>query len=251
MVGPWRREAIVMSPRKVFALVVALIPLAGIVAAQSSPMPRARTRTIRLEEAKLIVEMNDTDRDAGLQIFLDGEEWRKMTIDAPDGERMLAINGRGRLKNWGLTELFSESSEPPLKEFPLKRFKKLWPEGTYRFVGTTIEGDKLKGKARLSHDIPKGPQFTAPADGATVADADLTASWTATSQPQGVNVVGYQVVVESQDPVKTFSVDIPASVTSVTIPDEYLQPGGKYGLEVLAIEASGNQTLSAVGFRVA
>jgi Fibronectin type III domain len=240
-----------MSRRITIGLVVALLPLAGLVAARSSPSPRARTKTIRLEQAKLIVEMNDTDRDAGLQIFLDGEEWRRMTIDAPDGRRMLAINGRGRLKNWGLTELFSESSEPPLKEFPLKRFKRLWPEGTYRFVGTTIEGDRLRGKARLSHDIPKGPQLSAPADGATVPDADLTASWTASAQPQGVNVTGYQVVVESQDPVKTFSVDVPASVTSVTIPDEYLQPGTRYGLEVLAIEASGNQTLSSVSFRLA
>lgn len=233
--------------------IIALLPVVSLVfgIAAASPSTRGPSKTVRLDDARLIVEVNATDGDAGLQILLDGEAWRSMTIDAPDGRRMLVINGRTRLRNYGLTELFSESSEPPFNQFPLGKFKKLWPEGTYRFVGTTIEGDTLKGKARLSHDIPNAPQFTTPADGATVPDADLTASWTAASQPQGVNIVGYQVVVESQDPVQTFRVDVPTSVTSVTIPKEYLQPGGKYGLEVLAIEASGNGTLSAVEFSVA
>jgi Fibronectin type III domain len=240
-----------MTGRTPLVALTALTLVGGMAVASSAPAPRGPSETVRLEEASLIVEVNATDGDAGLQIFLDGDAWRRMTIEAPDGRRMLAINGRTRLRNWGLTELFSESSEPPFTEFPFRRFKRLWPEGIYRFSGTTIEGDRLKGRARLSHDIPNGPNITAPANDATVPDADLTASWTAASQPQGVNIVGYEVVVESQDPVKTFSMDVPTSVTSVTIPDEYLQPGTRYGLEVLAIEASGNQTLTAVEFRVA
>jgi hypothetical protein len=239
----------IVTRRTPLVLLIAVTLVGGIAVASSSLSPRAKT--IRLEEASLIVEVNATDGDAGLQVFLDADAWKRMTMEAPDGRRMLAINGRTRLRDYGLTELFSESSEPPFKEFPLRRFKKLWPEGTYRFVGTTIEGDTLKGKARLSHDIPNGPHIASPANGATVPDTDLTASWTAASQPAGVNVVGYEVVVESQDPVKAFSVDVPASVTSVTIPAEYLQAGSEYGFEVLAIEASGNQTLTSVQFRVA
>ncbi len=39
------------------------------------------------------------------------------------------------------------------------------------------------------------------------------------------------------------------SVTSIALPDGLLEPGSAYGWEVLAIERSGNQTLSSGSFR--
>ncbi len=238
-----------MGRRVTLTALTALSFVFGI-AATSSPSPRApaASKTVRLDEATMIVEVNATDGDAGLQIFLDGEAWRSMTITAPDGRRMLAINGRTRLKNYGLTELFSESSEPPFDQFPLKKFKRLFPEGRYSLVGTTIEGDRLAGRARLSHDIPDGPQITAPADGSTVPPGSVVASWNPVPEPSGINVVGYRAIVEREDPLRVFSVDLPASVTSVTIPQEYVESGTKYKLEVQAIEASGNQTLTEIEF---
>jgi len=44
------------------------------------------------------------------------------------------------------------------------------------------------------------------------------------------------------------SIYVPASVTSVTVPNEFLEPGTVYKWEVLAIEESGNQTLSSSEF---
>jgi hypothetical protein len=240
-----------MSRRLVPAVLVALVSLAGIVAAGSSPSARARTKTIRLDEATMIVEVNATDGDAGLQVFLDGEPWRRMIITAPGGREIAAVKTKSRLRNYGLTELFSESSEPSFKEFPLKQFKKLFPEGRYRFAGATIEGERLVGKARLSHDIPKGPTITSPADGSTVPPGSVVASWNPPPEPSGINIVGYRAIVEREDPLRVFSVELPASVTSVTVPQEYLQSGTKYKLEVQAIEASGNQTLTEVDFSVA
>jgi hypothetical protein len=241
-----------MSRRTTLSALTALPLVFGIAAASPSPgsLLRAPDKTVRLEEATMIVEVNATDGDAGLQIFLDGEAWRSMTITAPDGRRMLAINGRTRLKNYGLTELFSESSEPPFTKFPLRKFKRLFPEGRYRFVGTTIEGDRLAGRARLSHDIPDGPQITAPADGSTVPPGSVVADWNPVPEPSGINIVGYRAIVEREDPLRVFSVDLPASVTSVTIPQEYVESATKYKLEVQAIEASGNQTLTEVEFSV-
>jgi hypothetical protein len=52
--------------------------------------------------------------------------------------------------------------------------------------------------------------------------------------------------VEREDPLRVFSVALPASVTSVTIPSEFLEPATRYKLEVQAIEASGNQTLTEI-----
>jgi hypothetical protein len=47
-----------------------------------------------------------------------------------------------------------------------------------------------------------------------------------------------------------FQADLPASVNSVTIPPEYLEPGTDYKIEIQSIEKSGNQTISELPFRV-
>jgi hypothetical protein len=234
------------------AVLTVVTLLLGIAAARSAPTPNGETtqNVVRLDEVRMIVEVNATDGDAGLQVFLDGEAWRTMTVLRPDGREIIDIDTKSRLKNYGLTELFSESSEPTFEEFPLKKFKRLFPEGKYGFEGTTIEGDRLVGKAKLSHDIPDGPNITSPADGATVAPDNVVASWVPVPQPAGVNIVGYRAIVEREDPLRVFSVDLPASATSVTIPSEFLEPGIEYKLEVQAIEASGNQTLTEITFLV-
>jgi hypothetical protein len=241
-----------MKRRTMLAGLTALVSLFGIVTASSSPGPatRAASRTVRLDEATMIVEVNATDGDAGLQVFLDGEPWRRMTLSAPNGRQILAVNTRTKLRNYGLTELFSESSEPPFDEFPLNKFKRLFPEGRYRFVGTTIEGQRIAGRARLSHDIPDGPEITSPASDSTLPPGTILASWNPVPEPSGINIVGYRAIVEREDPLRVFSVDLPASVTSVTVPQEFVESGTEYKLEVQAIEASGNQTLTEVSFSV-
>jgi hypothetical protein len=210
----------------------------------------AASNPIRLAEATMIVEVNATDGDAGLQVFLDGEPWRSMTISSPDGRTMLAVNAEGRLRDFGLTELFSESSEPPFDVFPLEQFKALFPEGRYAFAGTTIGGERLVGSARLSHDIPDGPVITSPADGATVGRDNVIARWNLVTTPAGIDVVGYRAILTRERPLRVFSADLPASATGVTVPSEFLESGIEYKLEVQAIEASGNQTLTEIVFLV-
>jgi hypothetical protein len=78
----------------------------------------------------------------------------------------------------------------------------------------------------------------------------VTIHWTqVTSPPPGfpneaIQIAGYQIIVDS------FQVTLPASSTEVTLPREFvqsLQPG-THGFEVLAIEAGGNQTITASSF---
>jgi hypothetical protein len=58
-----------------------------------------------------------------------------MNISAPNGRRILAVDTKNRLEGYGLTELFSESSEPSFDEFPLRKVKRLFPEGATDSTG--------------------------------------------------------------------------------------------------------------------
>ena len=62
-----------------------------------------------------------------------------------------------------------------------------------------------------------------------------------------VQIVGYHVVVSQSGGEGTpqLDVDVSKDETSVTVPKQFLQPGNRYGFEVLATEKSGNQTISA------
>lgn len=227
-----------------WALVAALVVTAPIMVAAT------RAKPVQFADARLIVEVNATDGDAGLQIFVDAEPWKQVTVTRPDGQQIVDFRTAGPVDGYGLTELFSESSEPPFTEFPLERFKELFPAGVYSFAGTTIDGTPLTGTATLSHAIPNGPTLLAPADGGRVAADDAVVRWEPGAQPAGVTIVGYQVVVTREKPQRVLSVDVPASVTSLTIPPEFLQARTGYALEVLAIDASGNQTLTQTAFSV-
>jgi hypothetical protein len=205
---------------------------------------------VTLTDAKVFIEFNATAQDAGIQIFLDGEQWKKLKIVSPAGRKIFVVQGKGSVKRLGLTELHFESEEPSLDELPIEELFALFPEGQYRFAGRTIEGDKVTGTATFTHDIPDGPVVVSPAVGAMVNRDDTVITWNEVTTPAGIEIVGYQVTVvqEQPVPVREFVVDLPADATSVKVPPEFLQAGGHYFLEVLAIEAGGNQTITEGSF---
>lgn len=233
------------------SLVLVLVPLAGLLAVLPSATAETKNKARPFEAADLKVEINATDGDAGLQVFLDDEAWKKIKIVNPAGRKMVDLKATGPLKNYGLTELFSESSEPPFDEFPLEQFKRLFPEGDYLFTGTLIDGTKLRSNVPLTHDFPDGPQIVTPQDGDVLARDQVVILWEPVTTPPGVDIAGYQVLAVADDgSEKTYSVDLPASARQIPVPGAFLQPQTAYKVEVLAIEASGNQTLTEVTFTV-
>ena len=86
---------------------------------------------------------------------------------------------------------------------------------------------------------------------------DLAIAWdpvTETVDGGPVDITGYEVIVtkEVEDDPHGFSrptldVHLPPDVLQLTVPVEFLEPNTIYELEVLALEVSGNQTIS-VGF---
>jgi Fibronectin type III domain len=210
----------------------------------------ADVKPIEFSDARLKVEINATDGDAGLQIFLDGEAWNEVELLDPQGDAILDVDVTGRAEDFGLTELFSESSEPPFVEFPLEQFKQLFPAGTYTFRGTTIDGVPITASAALTHDFPDGPQILSPVADARVRRDEVVVQWVPVTTPAGIDIAGYQVLVVQEEPVlRVFSADVPATATRLSVPAEFLQPRTEYKVEVLAIEAGGNQTLTELTFR--
>ena len=154
-----------------------------------------RDEPVEFKEARLRVEINSTDGDAGLQIDLDHEPWQSLRLETPDGRTILDVRNRGVLKGYGLTELFSESSEPPFTEFPLDEFESLFPEGTYTFTARTVDGTRVQSTFDLTHAFPAGPEILFPAEDAEVTDDTLVVEWDPGDQPTNVEIVEYVRVV--------------------------------------------------------
>jgi hypothetical protein len=217
---------------------------------------------IPLKEAKLNIEHNAKDKDTGFQGFIDSEGWNMITVTGPGG-MVLEFKGTGNLGSLGLTELFFETVEPENADVPIAKLLKTLPEGNYKFRGTAIEVGEIKGRtigtAWLTHDIPEGPDLLSPAEGAIVpVDEDLVVSWSPvdkTIEGSDINIIAYQLIIEKDEPPHLhmigkmgLSMYLPASVTEIPIPKEFLEPGTDYDWEVLAIEESGNQSLNSSQF---
>lgn len=218
--------------------------VAGAAAALLIALAAAPASARRLDEARMIIELNTTDEDVGIQIFLDGDQWKKLKVFDPDGRKIFDVKAGGSVRLLGLTELFFESEEPSLDELPLADLLALFPEGRYEFVGKTVDNKPLTGHARFTHAIPAGPILVAPVEGAVVDPDNTVIEWQAVADPPGSEIVAYQVIVEREDPLRVFDVKLPASATSVTVPAEFMEPATEYKFEVLAVEEGGNQSIA-------
>ena len=222
--------------------------------AGTADQPHTASPEVQLEDARLKFEINATDGDGGVQVFIDAEEWRTMSIFDPQGHRIFSTETRGRLARFGGSELFLESGEPPFSELPLHELLEQWPAGVYRFRGTGSDGQVFRGSAHLTHRLPAGPELVSPLEGsAPQRPRDTVMRWRRVPAPPGSRIIGYQVLVERETgrkalPVVTLDVTMPATATRLRVPPGFLRPNTAYSWEVLAIERTGNQTLSSSSF---
>jgi len=210
---------------------------------------------IPFSKTKIIIEVNATAGDGGIQISLDAVGWKRLEVFDPNGDKVFDVSGSGSVGLTGVTELFFESAEPSFEDLPLIQLLARFPAGQYTFKGTTVDEQTLTGKAPLTHAIPAGPVIVSPLDGAVVNPNNTVIEWEPVTTPfqvggSAVNIVAYQVIVERVKPtLRVFSVDLPATATDVTVPSAFMEPKTVYKFEVLAIEAGGNQTISEGGFK--
>lgn len=265
--GPWVRTAAASS-----ALALGLGGFSG-VRAQGN----GNEDTSDFGTASVVVEINATVGDIGIQALFNADAWKDTRIYSPNAEKVFDEQATGSLAQQGLTENAFESAEPlctadpgqpDARVVPLSEFIGRFPEGNYSFIATTIEGEKLQDRTQLTHDLPAAPKILG-FDGTTITwqagtdlgkcqDDDLVSGGTI-PDPASVELVGWEVTVEpagneSADPLRIYSVQLPAGVsTMVTVPsqfvDSYLADGvTAFKVEIGAIEASGNRTFSEENF---
>jgi len=198
-----------------------------------------------LEEARIYIEYNASGNDLGFHVFLDGEDWKSLTIRNPFDEIVFEVEGSAGYAELGLTELFFEGAEPTLDEYPLEDLLALFPEGEYTFEGVTVDDDPITGAAELSHDVPAAPSVRVKRRG-----DEVTIRWKAVTGPAEIlpdgeiEIEGYQVLVDS------LAVTLDAEARSFEVPEELLDSleAGEIEFEVLAIDTSGNQTITEGSF---
>ena len=219
-------------------------------------LPRDKQATIAT--AKLLIEYNSTDEDIGVHGAFDDDGWSELCVYDPNGKQVLAVKPQSQLKDLTMAGIFFESREPPSAEFSFDDLKATFPEGQYGVRGISFDGTGLTGSATFTHDVPAPPTVTSPLDGAVVPTTDLVVEWadvTETVDGDPVTITGYEVIVtkvDHEDPhgfsTPIFDVHVPPDRNALAVPVEFLEPGTEYELEVLALEVSGNQTITVSFF---
>ena len=208
------------------------------------------------EEATVLLQLNDTDGDLGFHLRLDGDPWRRVTIEGPDGRRLYDVRLRGELRRQGLTEMTFESAEPTFDELDPDELFERFPEGEYRLEGRGFDGERFDSTSELSHLIPAAPAnlmvsgMPAPDDcdgGAPEIAPPIVISWdpvetshATLGEPGEVEVDSYELAVEGESVEYTFNVE--DDITSIALAMEALPSGEEVKYQVLVREADGNES---------
>ena len=233
------------------------------------PADAKPSQTTRIATAKLILEYNSTDRDLGVHGAFDDHGWRILCVFDPSGRLVLKVTPKSQLRDLTMAGIFFESREPPLSKFGFADLPFRFPEGQYAVRAESFDGKILVGSATFTHDVPAPPIIDAPTLAADPRGAkknpvplqDLAVRWqdvTQTTAGRPVDITGYEVIVTNEgaeDPngfsQPIYDVHVPPTLNSLRVPVEFLEPDTMYEVEVLALEVSGNQTITVGFFKTA
>ena len=261
--------------RSIRGLAIFLVPMVVIILGITVPELWANDdEEIPFDEAHLFFELNNTDGDLGIHALIDGDAWKRLMIEDTNERKMLDVEVTGRLRRQGLTEIFFESAEPTFDELPPTKFFQRFPAGIYEIEGRTLEGEELENEVLLTHVMPapvdditlncvpvnletidcddentvpivEGPSVIIRWEEVTMSHPDANGGGAGVQPPVPVNIVNYEVVIEVETEAgfsSTTSVILPPNKTSFTVPAEVIALGDEFKYEILAREATYNQT---------
>lgn len=223
---------------------------------------KKKKKSVELDEAKVFIEWNSTDRDHGMQFFWDSDGFTRMMVFNDRGKLFLDVNSKKNLKKQGLTEVAIESVEPEESEQSRRQFFRRFPEGDYRFWGRSIEGGWLWGEAEFTHDLLEPVEFDLPI---TLPNISWEEPLVDDETGEPLDVVGYEIVIElvvlvvdeddeEEEVVFKETTTLSADFTTYVVSDTFMTLIGSFDLEdifelkieILADEPSGNRTITEI-----
>ncbi len=196
------------------------------------------------EDVSVRFEQNATDGDveAVFEAIGGDEGLAKLTLSAPDGHAVVELTSPGK-SAMGIREFHFESPEPT----DVAALQKAYPEGQYTFTATTSSGEQLEGKSTLSHKLPVPTSFVFPkADARNVPAKNLKITWAPVK-----GVAGYTLELSPAKTSAHIEVKLPANMTSFSVPDGFLIPGGKCQLGIGTVSSAGNVSVIETTFTTA
>jgi hypothetical protein len=193
------------------------------------------------EFATINVEQNATDGDTEVVITAKaGDEGLvRLAVRSPDGRHVAFVSSPDR-STQGLREFAFESPEPEGEAILAS-----YPEGTYVFTGTSTTGERFRGTAVLSHELPAPVTILNPGQDAEVPSDALTILWSAVP---GIREYVVEFENESADPEQVLRVNLPAEATSFEVPASMLVPGADYQVGVWTVGEDGNVSVVETTF---
>jgi hypothetical protein len=187
---------------------------------------------------QLFIEYNATDGEAALQASFDGQAWTRVKVVGPTGRTIFETTDALGVLGVDLTAFVPESQEPTLAQL-----LEMFPPGDYSFSGTALGGNRLEGTGTLSYDL---------LDPAVIVAIDpivpvITWTWAPGPRSPIRELASFLVILEDASEA-AMSFDLHPSTTTLAVPAEFLQPGTVYRVDVLAIAANGNRTVTESAF---
>jgi hypothetical protein len=189
------------------------------------------------------LERTVEDQDSEVRFEVTGGDVGLATLRvvAPDGRTV--IDFKAPDSKLGMRQVSLETPEPKNNGALQADF----PEGAYRFTGSTVGGVKLQGEAKLSHSLPDATSFVHPRpDEKNLPVTGLQVRWSPVK-----NLAVWLVVIEHEATGSEFKVHLPATTTAVGVPDGFLAAGTKYKLAIGAVAKGGNTTFIETAFTTA
>ena len=226
-----------MKPNSLVGVTAGMLATAVTIAAAGDKNRQAS----EFEELGIIVEQNATDGDTEVVISgIAGDDGlRLLNVHAPDGRKILSLVASDRA-TLGEREFHFESPEPP-GEAVLAGY----PEGEYLFVGLSTAGERFRGSASLSHQLPGETTILHPVHESVIPADSLTIQWSAVP---GIREYILEFENESADPEQALTLNLPPDTTSFEVPPALLVAGSDYQVGVQTVSDDGNIVAVEVTF---
>ena len=197
----------------------------------------------KFELVKVFLERNVMDQDAEVKFDAIGGKGglTSLKVVAPDGRTV--IDFKTPDSKLGIRHLSLESPEPKNDG----RVQADFPAGAYTFSGIGTAGERLEGKAMLSHKFPEPASFVQPRpDAKNVPIKGLRVGWKAVA---GLDAC--VVVIEHEASGRTVKATLAGNATSFPVPDGFLLPDTEYKVAVGTVAKDGNSSFIEAGFTTA